>query len=189
MIITVLIHETGHLIFGLLTGYRLVSFKLLGLKLEDTGTGKRVFFCGITPCGQCLMYPIKENACPLMMILGGSAANLASGIMLTVPGFVVSGIVLKSTLLYLGSIGIAIGLYNLFLGSKYSDGNTYREIKRDKEAGHVYNNIMLIYRCLLAGIKYEDMPDRLFEMNREGSGPIYDEMREYIKRKKNGCSG
>ena len=189
MLFAVLIHEMGHLISGLLTGYRFMSFKLLWFSMEDTGNGKRFRIRGINPPGQCLMYPVKSNADPVMMILGGVVANLVSGMIFIVQGLVISEIVFKGIALYLGCIGITIGLYNLSLGSKYSDGNTYREIRRDKEAGHIYNNIMTIYRYFSTGRSYADMPDLLFEISTEGTGPVYDEMREHIERKKNGCSG
>ena len=83
-----------------------------------------------------------------MMILGGPLANLVSGMIFIICGFAVTGIVYRIIAIYFGAAGIAVGIYNLFLGSVYSDGYTYREIKRDKDLGRIYNNIMLIYREL-----------------------------------------
>jgi len=188
LLVAVLIHETGHLVFGLITGYRFVSFKFLWFMLADTGTGKKLSLGGMAPPGQCLMYPAGSTAVPLMMILGGPLANLVSGMIFIICGFSVTGIVYRIIALYFGAAGIAVGIYNLFWGSVYSDGYTYREIKRDKDLGRIYNNIMLIYRELIRGRSYEDMPDHLFKLKAKGQGPLYDEMREHIKRRENGCS-
>lgn len=189
MLLAVLIHETGHLILGLLTGYHFVSYKFLWLKLTDTGAGMKLNICGIYPLGQCLMYPVKSKADPKMLILGGPVFNLVFGILFIICGFTISKTIYGIIALYLGSMDITTGIYNLFLGSAYSDGHTFKEIKNDKESAHVYNNIMMIYRYLHIGTDYKDMPDHLFLLNTESSGSLYDEMKELKKRKEDGCSG
>lgn len=191
MIITVLIHETGHLIFGLLTGYRPISFKILWIVVEDKDPGIRLRIKAIRPIGQCLMYPKKADAFPDKMILGGSLFNLIFGMMFLIIGMTVSGMVLKIIMLYLTSLGIAIGIYNLFFGSAYSDGKTLLEIKRNKEAGVAYNNLLMIYRYLYIGRSYADMPESLFAVEQEYAGTIFTELKEHreMKEKYNGCNG
>ena len=61
---TVLIHEAGHLLFGLVTGYRLVSFRLFSLILKKKDGRWRIcrepaMMAGIA--GQCLMAPPRKK--------------------------------------------------------------------------------------------------------------------------------
>ncbi len=76
----ILVHEAGHLVFGLLTGYRFVSFRILGL-MWVKGEGKvrltRLPSSGIA--GQCLMSPPEREDGKLPFVLynlGGSLLNL-----------------------------------------------------------------------------------------------------------------
>lgn len=55
-LIQIIFHEAGHLIFGLLTGYRFSSFRIVNLmwvKLDGRVQFRRLNFTGIG--GQCLM--------------------------------------------------------------------------------------------------------------------------------------
>lgn len=74
----IVIHEAGHLIFGLLTGYRFISFQV-GRTLIQKPTGKplrfkRIPFNGLG--GQCLMIPkSKENKAFFLFNYGGIIIN------------------------------------------------------------------------------------------------------------------
>lgn len=80
--IQILVHEGGHLFFGLLTGYRFVSFRLFSLVLTRSNGHwklKRYALCGTA--GQCLMLPpiINDRQHPYLLYnLGGIILNLAS---------------------------------------------------------------------------------------------------------------
>lgn len=80
--IQILVHEGGHLLFGLLTGYRFVSFRLFSLVLTRSNGHlklKRYALCGTA--GQCLMLPpiLNHHQHPYLLYnLGGIILNLAS---------------------------------------------------------------------------------------------------------------
>ena len=179
MIVTVLIHETGHLFFGLLTGYRPVLYKILWFRIEAGDNGIRLRVKGISPFGQCLMYPVKADAFPVKMILGGPLFNLIFGLLFLALGMLTEGLIIKIIFLYNASFNIAIGIYNLLFGSVYSDGKALAEIKEEREAGVVYNNLLLIYRYLYIGKSYADMPVSLFILKEEHTGVIYEELKEH----------
>ena len=78
----VILHEGGHLVFGLLTGYTFVSFRISSFMLIKTGDGlklKRYSIAGTG--GQCLMSPPPLNddgTFPYALYnLGGSISNAA----------------------------------------------------------------------------------------------------------------
>ena len=58
----IIIHEAGHLVFGLISGYRFLSFRIFSIifvKVDGHIVRKRYSLRGTA--GQCLMYPPKEE--------------------------------------------------------------------------------------------------------------------------------
>ncbi len=76
----IIIHELGHMVGGLLTGYRFLSFRIGSLMLLRTEQGfrfKRFALSGTA--GQCLMVPPKTNAPDMpttIYNISGAAANM-----------------------------------------------------------------------------------------------------------------
>lgn len=61
-ILTVIVHETGHLVFGLLSGYKFTSFKVLFVKIYKKDKIRFSFERGfLTMPGQCLMKPTNRK--------------------------------------------------------------------------------------------------------------------------------
>lgn len=80
IIIHIIIHEAGHMIFGLLTGYRFNSFRIFNIMLQLDDDGKLRFYKhGIAGTGgQCLMEPpdVEPARLPYFWYnLGGIIAN------------------------------------------------------------------------------------------------------------------
>ena len=75
----VIIHEAGHLVFGLLSGYEFVSFRIGSLTLiKENGKFRIKKFSIPGTAGQCLMMPPegKEYDCPYFLYnLGGILTN------------------------------------------------------------------------------------------------------------------
>lgn len=60
--IQIIIHEAGHLVFGLLSGYEFVSFRIGSItlaKYDNKYCFKRFHIAGTG--GQCLMMPMVED--------------------------------------------------------------------------------------------------------------------------------
>ena len=78
-----LVHEAGHLVFGLLTGYGFCSFRIFSFMWVKDGEKlklRRLSLAGTG--GQCLMSPpdIKDGKMPFVLYnLGGSIMNAAVG--------------------------------------------------------------------------------------------------------------
>ena len=78
--IHIIVHESGHLVFGLLTGYTFLSFRIGSLTVTKEG-GKLRFarYSLAGTLGQCLLCPPeeKEGKIPFILYnLGGSAFNV-----------------------------------------------------------------------------------------------------------------
>ena len=75
LVLQIVLHEGGHCIFGLLTGYQLISFRIFNITfLKESGSLRIKFYRMLGSGGQCLMkppkYSIKKNRFILYMMGG-----------------------------------------------------------------------------------------------------------------------
>lgn len=141
----IIIHEAGHLIFGLLTGYRFISFQV-GKTLIQKPTNKplrvkRIPFNGLG--GQCLMIPKdKENKAFFLFNYGGIIINFFLFALLlvmvqfgpyaqTVNRILISGLWMNYLLALMNALPF-IGLTN--------DGYNHRLYKKNPD---IYKKILL----------------------------------------------
>lgn len=117
-LLQIILHEAGHLVFGLLTGYRFVSFNVFGLQLQRMPDGRIRFtrrpMAGMG--GQCLMAPpggIDEAFPHTLYNMGGILMNgvtafacLLPALLADVPGM------WQIFLLMLGGFGLLSALEN-----------------------------------------------------------------------------
>lgn len=167
-----IIHEGGHLIFGLKTGYQFSSFRvgslmltkqngqLLLRRLRVPGTG-----------GQCLMAPpdLVEGKMPYVLYnLGGSIMNLIAClvffiILLLVP----EGSFWARQLLILILVGGVLALMNgipLDLGMVDNDGRNALSLGRDPRALRAFWIQMKANELIAAGVRMKDMPEEWFQI-------------------------
>ena len=75
-ILQILVHEAGHLVFGLATGYRFISFTVLNFRIYKHGKKISVGKSSVAGAGgQCLMEPAFEesNSIPYFWYNAGGA--------------------------------------------------------------------------------------------------------------------
>jgi len=137
----IIIHEAGHLIGGLCTGWEFLSFRVGNLTLirrEGKFEWKKHTVMGTG--GQCLMIPPQcgYEECPfyLYLLLGGCANLLTGGIALGIGLF--TGGVARILCVLFAIMGFATGLSNLFpakLSGIANDGyQIFFELPGGKEA-------------------------------------------------------
>ena len=167
-ILTILIHELGHFMFGLATGYRLLHIEILGYSLEHIGSVYRVKKYKNAAVGQCMMYSDNENRNPIFLVCGGIIFNLIFGISALTLAITMNGLIIKMIILVFGSINLSIAVTNMFLGSATSDGKVFWELtlgEAKKERRILYNRILRIAVYLREGRSYRDMPRDIFKDN------------------------
>lgn len=128
-VLQIILHELGHLLFGLLSGYRFVSFRF-GFRL-------------LAQCGQlcrCVMCPPEldeDGTFPLSLYsLGGIFLNLLSGLLFLLLYFISGGMLLLTLFsLSAGILGLGFGLM-FALPVKYSDGYNALWLNDDDAALH-----------------------------------------------------
>ena len=151
ILITVPIHEMGHFLGGILTGYRFSSIGILGVYLCRDEDGFRVKKRKDAPIGQCIMYPDRPDRTPVMLIAGGILANLAAGALFTWIGAGAESIDTTAVFLSAGGIMAALGILNAIPYSRTNDASTFGEIVRFEGAGKLYNRLMCVYTELENG--------------------------------------
>lgn len=168
----IIIHEAGHLIFGLLSGYKFVSFRILSFmwcSQDGKIVLKRVRLPGTS--GQCLMSPpeFAHGKIPYRLYnLGGSLLNFIFSIIAIIIAIIMRtgmpGIVI-SLLIYFAGIGMYTGLSNAFpltVSGINNDGKNALYLGKDSEALKTFYIMLKVNEYTTNGAMFKDMPDDYF---------------------------
>lgn len=166
----IIIHEGGHLIAGLMSGYRFVSFNILGFIWQKGPDGRlhmgRMQIAGAG--GQCLMAPpdYDEGRFPFTLYnLGGALANLITALLFGLLAWVIPLAPVRILLLAQALVGAALGLLNglpLPVEAIQNDGTNLLCIRRDENARRAFWVQMAIAAESARGTRLKDMPDDWF---------------------------
>lgn len=175
-LIHIVIHEAGHLIFGLMTGYSFVSFRIGSFTLikEDKKLKRKKFNIPGTG-GQCLMMPpaLKDDKYPFVIYnLGGVVMNLIvsiAGVLLVV---FVEGMAfpLNSVLVLVSAGGIFAALTNgipMKIGGIPNDAYNVFSMLKDKEARSAFYVQLRVNGLQSLGTRIKDMPLETFKLRED----------------------
>lgn len=170
MFLQLIIHEAGHLVFGLLSGYRSSSFRigsLMWIKENGKIVVKKLTIAGTG--GQCLMVPpqMQDGKIPVILFnLGGSIMNLiASGILFVIYLLIPSGTIFSLMCLMVVLTGVAIALMNgipLRLGTVDNDGYNALSLGKNPDAMRAFWLQLKVNEQIAKGVRLKDMPDEWF---------------------------
>lgn len=171
----ILLHETGHLIFGLLTGYQFSSFRIgryMWVKHENKIEFRKMHIAGTG--GQCLMVPpqMKEEKIPFVLYnLGGVIINLLSSILFVCLFFATGSTPALSVFFFItAAIGVVMALINgIPMQSDVitNDGYNVIALKKDPHALKAFWIQMKINEQIVKGKRLKDMPSEWFVMPKE----------------------
>lgn len=170
--ISIIIHEGGHLVFGLLSGYGFSSFRIANFmwikqdgkirfrRLSITGTG-----------GQCLMTPPEEKngKTPVVLYnLGGVIANILLSVIFGLSCFLIGELNLIGLVLFFGAIvSFVMALSNgipMNVGGIANDGMNALHLSKDRVATAAFVNQLRMNAEQAKGIRISRMPDEWFEL-------------------------
>lgn len=113
----IIIHEGGHMVCALLSGWKFLSFRVGNFVLvEQDGKLKLKKTTVVGTGGQCLMIPpnVKYEDCPYFLyFLGGGTANILTGAVAFLVGLLVNP-AMQVLFNMFAIIGIGLGVSNLF---------------------------------------------------------------------------
>jgi hypothetical protein len=173
----IIVHEGGHLLFGLMTGYGFSSFRVgsfMWIKQEGKIKVKRFSLVGTG--GQCLLTPpeMKDGNYPYILYnFGGSILNLVVGAVFILLAVVTrdSNLVSKQFML-LGVVGAAYALINgipFQLENVNNDGHNAISLGKNKEALRSFWVQLKVNEQITAGVRLKSMPEEWFEIPSEES--------------------
>lgn len=173
LILQTMIHEGGHLLFGLLSGYEFTSYRIFGWMLMKDAEGRlhlRRFTVAGTD-GQCLLSPpdLKDGKIPVLLYnLGGSLMNLMTALAALLGcAFLPEGSFWWGCLLLFALTGFGLALLNgipMRIGPIDNDGRNALSLRRDPAAMYAFWLQMKGNARLAAGERLRDMPEEWFYM-------------------------
>lgn len=170
--INVIVHESGHLVFGLFTGYRFCSFRIWSFMLikQDGKLNLRCFKLMGTG-GQCLMIPPEHEetkASVILYNLGGIIFNLIFAILCFALNNILPKVYILSTFLWMSAVlSIFMLLTNgipLNVGGIANDGMNALQLSKNPEAASSFKKQLLINAAQTEGLRLSEMPDEWFTL-------------------------
>lgn len=169
MLLQTIIHEAGHLIFGLLTRYKFSSFSILLFKIyKKNGKFKFGFWFLPGAAGQCLMLPpdIINGKYPVQLYtFGGVLMNIFSGAAFIGLYFALREDAFSAcAMLIIAVNGFYAALKNgIPMRLKIdNDGRNAAELSKSSDARLAYWYLLKINSLLNNGADFKDMPDEWF---------------------------
>ena len=166
----IILHEGGHLVFGLLTGYRFVSFNVCGFIWQKGPDGKlhagRMQLAGAG--GQCLMAPPEYNGgdFPFALYnLGGVLTNLLTAAIFGLLAWAIPVTWLRILLIMETVVGVGLALTNglpIPVAAIQNDGKNLLCIRKDEHARWAFWVQMSIAAEMAREIRLKSMPDEWF---------------------------
>ncbi len=181
--VCVILHETGHLVAGLIAGYRFSSLELFGLRLVKKKSGFTITLAERPCMGQCIMDPPGFGKNAGFLILGGVFANILTALICavwffkmlndaTVAWFIAglkesTGVWDMFSLIFSfvsAAVNLSAAVTNIWPFGRINDGNTYMDIKKSSMHNEAYNRLMRVYSLLNEGKKPEEADEELFDI-------------------------
>ncbi len=157
-LLQLLLHEMGHLLGGLLTGWRLIHIQYFYLVLITEN--KKLKYKIVKPYDfQCIMYPKKEDCDALLYTLGGCLLNLISSLISIF--FIIYNMENPVLLLYIWTFFVS-GIILCIANGKPSiknicnDGACYYLLK-DVTTRQIHNKQFLVAERLHKGVTYHEI--------------------------------
>ena len=176
MFLHIVLHEGGHLVFGLLTGYQFVSFRVGSLMLLKNEQGYRLRWMRLGGTGgQCLLDPpeMVDGKMPNVLYnLGGCLMNLlVAGLSLMAALLCPAGSFWRAVLLLSTMVGVIYALLNglPLPGEMANDGRNALELNKDPEALAAFRTQLVLNRLNAEGMRLKDMPEEYFTWPSEES--------------------
>ena len=168
-----LLHEVGHLVFGLISGYKFVSFRVGKFMIIRSGDRIKLKTYNIVGTGgQCLMMvPSKEKFPYILYNMGGSLGNILVSLVCLAVYFIFNDNIYISSLAIMNfaiSMGFAIinGL-PMKINNMPNDGYNVISLGKNKLARECYKLQLQLNGLITRGVRLKDLPAEWFELPEE----------------------
>lgn len=175
MLIAIWLHEAGHLVCGLLSGYRFVSYRAGRLMIYRKDGRFRLGLYHLPGTGgQCLMVPQTELREPYPFVLynlGGVLANALAAVVLAGAGLAVSHPIVRLMLFMAAALQVIMGVPNLLsLKTIPTDGQNIRNMRKNEAQRIAFWRMLHTYEALISGTPLREQPSDWFDDTPPGEG-------------------
>ena len=176
-----IIHESGHLIFGLITGYKFVSFRIGHFMfIKEKGRLKIKLYNVVGTAGQCLMMPPQwnENIPYRLYNLGGCIMNAATALFALAAYFAAGAEgFFALCMAMLAVMGLSMALTNgipMRVGGISNDGMNAALLGKKENTLRAFWLQLYVNGLIAKGERYRNMPREWFRLpeGEELSDPI-----------------
>ena len=168
--LSIIIHEGGHLVFGLLCGYGFCSFRIFSTMIIKTDEGIKIKRFSIPgTAGQCLLAPPepKDGKMPTVIYnLGGSLLGFIAFGLFALLSVVAKGLpILSGTFMCLATANLTTALSNAIpmrTAMINNDGMNAISMRKDPDAIESFRLQLLMNVENSKGVSVRDMPSEWF---------------------------
>lgn len=188
----IILHEGGHLVCGLLSGYKFVSFRI-GNRMLIKRNGKYSLAKFNIPGtgGQCLLDPpeMVDGKYPAKLYnLGGGLSNFLFAGIAMIGLLTTDSVWLGMMLLTFFIMGIALGLMNLIplkMGGIANDGYNILSLDKDPVGSKALWQQLRVNRLQSDGVRLKDMDDGLFDLaeSEVKGNPLVDQIKLFYMQR------
>ena len=180
LMISIIIHELGHLVCGLATGYEFVSFRVGSLTLiRENGRLVRRKFTIAGTAGQCILTPKfvddPENYPYFWYHFGGGFFNLCTVVICVILMLISSNKFADMAFMLFAAVSFVLAFTNLVpakMSGMPNDGYNIYLLNKSSENRILLYNSMALNGLQYSGMRLKDMPARLFN-GADPEGDIY----------------
>ncbi|MBQ6939487.1 MAG: hypothetical protein IJN35_06530 [Muribaculaceae bacterium] len=166
MAIHTIIHEAGHLIAGLISGYKFLLFRIGSLTLiHSDGKYQLKRFPLEGTGGQCLMIPPQlpiESIPTKLYNLGGVLINILCSALAIIISLTSNNVWVTIAFLLFALIGLVFAALNgipMKLGGVSNDGKNVQFLDKDTLSKKAFINQLMIHAITQQGTRPRDIPD------------------------------
>lgn len=167
--IQVILHESGHLVCGLMSGYQFVSFRIFNITfVREDGKLRIKRYAVAGTGGQCLLSPPERSLEEIPVVwynLGGVLANVLAVFAVLPFLWVVKNPFIHEILFFFVLVGIFLILMNgipMKIGGISNDAYNVFLLRKDKESKRALMVQLRANACLQQGMCPKDMPREWF---------------------------
>lgn len=160
--LVIILHELGHLLFGLMSGYKFASFRIFSFMVVNINDRLRIRKFSLAGTGgQCIMIPPKKENPPFVLYnLGGLLMNLLFIGLSILLYYMYDNLYLRTFLFAFGMFNIATLLTNgipLDVGGIPNDMKNIIEFKKNKSSYKQFVNSLYMQELIANGVRCKNI--------------------------------